>query len=121
MKKFLVVENTGCRNEDDMFVNTTLQVLGEADTVDEAVELGFKSLTTYAKEQFDYLLDDGEEEEYKKDFDNYMGSVEQPEVNYTDSEFPVMRPVPVLELDWTDGYDYYREFIQIQVIKLKED
>jgi hypothetical protein len=29
-----------------------------------------------------------------------------------------MTPVPVLELDWTDEYDYYREVIQVQVIKL---
>lgn len=118
MKKFLVVENVGCRNEDDMFVNTTLNVLGEVDTVDEAVSLGLQSFTDYAKEQFDYLLDDGEEEEYKKEFDDYISSVERLEVNYTDSEFPVMRPVKVLELDYVDKYDYYRELIQVQVIKL---
>ena len=117
MKKFLVVENTGCRNEDDMFVNTTLQVLGEVDTIDEAVELGLKSLYTYAHEQFEYLLDEYEEG-YKKEFDDYISSAERVEVNYTDSEFPVMSPVKVLELDYVDKYDYYRELIQVQVIKL---
>ena len=45
MKKFLVVENVGCRNEDDMYVNTTLKVLGEVETIEEARELGFQSLT----------------------------------------------------------------------------
>ena len=121
MKKFLVVENVGCRNEDDMFVNTTLKVLGEVETIDEARELGFKSLTDYANEQFDYLLDDGKEEEFNTEVNDYLSGIEETEVNYTDSDFPVMKPVPVLELDWTDEYDYYREVIQVQVIKLKED
>lgn len=120
MKKFLVVENVGCRTEDDMFVNTTLQVLGEVDTVDEARELGFQSLTDYANEQFEYLLDE-DPKEYEKEVNDYLSGIEEKEVNYTDSEFPVMIPVLVLELDWTDGYDYYRELIQVQVIKLKED
>ena len=121
MKKFLVVENVGCRNEDDMFVNTTLKVLGEVETIDEAFDLGIKSLTDYANEQFDYFLDDGEEEEFNEHVSEYLDSIERVEVNFTDSEFPVMTPVPVLELDWTDEYDYYREVIQVQVIKLKED
>ena len=121
MKKFLVVENVGCRSEDDMFVNTTLQVLGEADTVDEAFDLGVQSLIKYANEQFDYLLDDGEEEEFNEHVSSYLDSIDRVEVNFTDDNFPVMTPVPVLELDWTDEYDYYREVIQVQVIKLKED
>ena len=121
MKKFLVVENVGCRNEDDMFVNTTLKVLGEVETIDEAFDLGVKSLVDYANEQFDYFLDDNEEEAFNEHVSSYLDHVERVEVNYTDSEFPVMTPVPVLDLDWTDEYDYYREVIQVQVIKLKED
>ena len=119
--KLLVVENVGCRNEDDMFVNTTLKVLGEVETIEKARELGFQSLTDYANEQFDWLLDDGNEEAFEREVNDYLSNVEETEVNYTDSEFPVMEPVPVLELDWTDEYDFYREVIQVQVIKLKED
>ena len=118
MKKFLVVENVGCRSEDDMFVNTTLQVLGEVDTVDEAFDLGVQSLTKYANEQFEYLLDDGEEDEFNEHMSSYLDCIERVEVNFTDDNFPVMTPVSVLDLDWTDEYDYYREVIQVQVIKL---
>ncbi len=118
MKKFLVVENVGCRSEDDMFVNTTLQVLGEVNTVDEAFDLGVQSLTKYANEQFEYLLDDGEEE-FNEKVSSYLDGIDRVEVNFTDEDFPVMTPVPVLDLDWTDEYDYYREVIQVQVIKLK--
>ena len=120
MKKFLVVENVGCRNEDDMYVNTTLKVLGEVETIEEARELGFQSLTDYANEQFDYLLDEYPKG-FEKEVNDYLSGSEETEVNYTDSDFPVMKPVPVLELDWTDEYDYYREVVQVQVIKLKED
>ena len=121
MKKFLVVENVGCRSEDDMFVNTTLQVLGTVDTIDEAFDLGVQSLTKYAHEQFEYLLDDGDEGEFTEYTSSYLDCIDRVEVNFTNEDFPVMIPVPVLELDWTDEHDYYREVIQVQVIKLLED